>query len=88
MLRKEHGQDETALMQDFLKLPNPYEPGYRHDTALNAARRGMIGAKELRDTAPSTDGSVAAEIKKPGESGPAASSAACSARSGGLQRLR
>jgi hypothetical protein len=41
----------------------------RRGAALNAARTGMIGAKELRETitASSTDGSVRTEVKKPGE---------------------
>jgi hypothetical protein len=34
MLWKEHGQEETAAMKEFSALPDPYEPEYRHSSAI------------------------------------------------------
>jgi hypothetical protein len=67
MLWKEHGQQETAAMREFSKLPDPYEPAHRASYVLTVAREGgQIEEERLSDiiNMPSTGGPSIRRRKK------------------------
>jgi hypothetical protein len=41
-LWEERGEKLTEPMSEFGKRPNPYEPGYRHDAVVEAARHELL----------------------------------------------
>jgi hypothetical protein len=66
-LWEEHGQKLTDAMREFGKRPNPYEPGYRHNAVVEAARHGPLSELGNALTPPSTGSGV---ISNPRRKGP------------------